>query len=42
MDKTKPTRVLHISYGSGTFGGAARFAVNYFKHIDQEKARAIF
>lgn len=28
-------RVLHIAMGSGAFGGAARFAINYYRHIDK-------
>jgi len=28
-------RVLHISLGSGVFGGVARFTTNYYRHIDQ-------
>lgn len=36
-DINMPIRVLHISYGSGTFGGAARFAINYFKYINHEE-----
>lgn len=35
-------RVLHIAMGSGTFGGAARFAINYYKYIDKSKIRFDF
>lgn len=31
-----PERVLHISYGSGVLGGAIRFAINYYKYINQK------